>query len=205
MSTETSAKKQEQKISTRVMVGVAMLAAVAIVLQYLEFPIPMIIPDFIKFDLSDLPALIGAFAYGPIAGVLIELVKNLIHCAASKSFTVGELSNFILGAAFTFTAGLIYARKKSKKSALIGGIVGAIIMGLISFPSNLYVVYPFYYNFFPEEAVLGAYRVIMPGVKNVTQCLLIFNLPFTIVKGLISVVITMFIYKPLSHILKGNK
>ena len=119
MSTETSAKKQEQKISTRVMVGVAMLAAVAIVLQYLEFPIPMIIPDFIKFDLSDLPALIGAFAYGPIAGVLIELVKNLIHCAASKSFTVGELSNFILGAAFTFTAGLIYARKKSKKSALI--------------------------------------------------------------------------------------
>ena len=205
MSTETSAKKQEQKSSTRVMVGVAMLAAVAIVLQYLEFPIPMIIPDFIKFDLSDLPALIGAFAYGPIAGVLIELVKNLIHCAASKSFTVGELSNFILGAAFTFTAGLIYARKKSKKSALIGGIVGAIIMGLISFPSNLYVVYPFYYNFFPEEAVLGAYRVIMPGVKNVTQCLLIFNLPFTIVKGLISVVITMFIYKPLSHILKGNK
>jgi riboflavin transporter FmnP len=205
MSTENTAKKQEQKISTRVMVGVAMLAAVAIVLQYLEFPIPMIIPDFIKFDLSDLPALIGAFAYGPIAGVLIELVKNLIHCAASKSFTVGELSNFILGAAFTFTAGLIYARKKSKKTALIGGIVGSVIMGLISFPSNLYVVYPFYYNFFPEEAVLGAYRVIMPGVKNVTQALLIFNLPFTIVKGLISVVITMFIYKPLSHILKGNK
>ena len=205
MSTENTAKKQEQKISTRVMVGVAMLAAVAIVLQYLEFPIPMIIPDFIKFDLSDLPALIGAFAYGPVAGVLIELVKNLIHCAVSKSFTVGELSNFILGAAFTFTAGLIYARKKSKKTALIGGIVGAVIMGLISFPSNLYVVYPFYYNFFPEEAVLGAYRVIMPGVKNVTQALLIFNLPFTIVKGLISVVITMFIYKPLSHILKGNK
>ncbi len=205
MSTENTVRKQEQKISTRVMVGVAMLAAVAIVLQYLEFPIPMIIPDFIKFDLSDLPALIGAFAYGPVAGVLIELVKNLIHCAASKSFTVGELSNFILGAAFTFTAGLIYARKKSKKTALIGGIVGSVIMGLISFPSNLYVVYPFYYNFFPEEAVLGAYRVIMPGVKNVTQALLIFNLPFTIVKGLISVVITMFIYKPLSHILKGNK
>ena len=203
MSTETSAKKQEQKISTRVMVGVAMLAAVAIVLQYLEFPIPMIIPDFIKFDLSDLPALIGAFAYGPIAGVLIELVKNLIHCAASKSFTVGELSNFILGAAFTFTAGLIYARKKSKKSALIGGIVGAIIMGLISFPSNLYVVYPFYYNFMPEENVLAAYQKLLPSMKSVFESLLVFNLPFTIVKGLISVAISMLIYKPLSPILKG--
>ncbi len=191
-----------KKISTRVMVGAGMLAAVACVLQYLEFPIPLM-PPFIKFDFSDLPALIGAFAYGPVTGILIELIKNLIHCAVSQSATVGELSNFILGASFALTAGLIYKHKKSKKNALIGGLTGALVMGLVSVPSNYFVVYPFYYNFMPEETVLAAYQAILPGMKSIIQSLLVFNLPFTIVKGLICVVITMFIYKPLSRILKG--
>ena len=76
-------------------------------------------------------------------------------------------------------------------------------MGLVSVPSNYFVVYPFYYNFMPEETVLAAYQAILPGMKSIMQSLLVFNLPFTIVKGLICVVITMFIYKPLSKILKG--
>ncbi len=200
--TQQATNKEVKKISTRVMVGAGMLAAVACVLQYLEFPIPLM-PPFIKFDFSDLPALIGAFAYGPVTGILIELIKNLIHCAVSQSATVGELSNFILGASFALTAGLIYKHKKSKKNALIGGLTGALVMGLVSVPSNYFVVYPFYYNFMPEETVLAAYQAILPGMKSIMQSLLVFNLPFTIVKGLICVVITMFIYKPLSRILKG--
>ena len=201
-ATQQATGKEKGKITTRVMVGAGMLAAVACVLQYLEFPIPLM-PPFIKFDFSDLPALIGAFAYGPVTGILIELIKNLIHCAVSQSATVGELSNFILGASFALTAGLIYKHKKSKKNALIGGLVGALVMGLVSVPSNYFVVYPFYYNFMPEETVLAAYQAILPGMKSIMQSLLVFNLPFTIVKGLICVVITMFIYKPLSRILKG--
>ena len=196
---------KNQKLSTRVMAGSAMLAALAIVLQYLEIPIPMLIPPFIKFDFSDLPALIGSFAYGPLAGVLIEFVKNLIHCAVSKSATVGELSNFILGAAFTATAGLIYKHNKTKKTAIIGGLVGAVVMGLISIPSNLYVVYPFYYNFMPEETVLAAYQAILPQVNSIFQCLLIFNLPFTIVKGVVCALLAMPIYKPLTRILKDHR
>lgn len=191
------------KFSTRYIAGTAMLSALAFVLQYFEIVIP-IMPSFIKFDFSDLPALIGAFAYGPLAGILIELVKNLIHCAVSQSATVGELSNFILGAAFTGAAGLVYKLHKSKKNALLGGILGAVIMGLISIPSNYFVVYPFYYNFMPEETVLSMYQQIYSGVDNVLQALLVFNLPFTIVKGLISVVITMLIYKRLSPLLKGR-
>ena len=140
--TQQATNKETKKISTRVMVGTGMLAAVACVLQYLEFPIPLM-PPFIKFDFSDLPALIGAFAYGPVTGILIELIKNLIHCAVSQSATVGELSNFILGASFALTAGLIYKHKKSKKNALIGGLAGALVMGLVSVPSNYFVVYPF--------------------------------------------------------------
>ena len=187
------------------MAGSAMLSAVAVVLQYLEFPIPFLMPPFIKFDLSDLPALIGSFAYGPLAGVLIEFIKNLIHCAVSKSATVGELSNFILGASFVLTAGLIYKHKKTKKTALIGGIVGAVVMGLISIPSNYYVVYPFYYNFMPEDVVLAAYQKIIPSVTSVLQCLFIFNLPFTFVKGLACALIAMPIYKPLTRVLKDRQ
>ena len=213
ISWDSETRKRREKMSnemkknrwnTRYLAGVAMLSAIAFILQYLEIAIP-IMPGFIKFDFSDLPALIGAFAYGPLAGVLIELVKNLLHCAVSQSATVGELSNFLLGAVFTGVAGLIYKNKKTKQRALIGGIVGAIVMGLICIPSNYFVVYPFYYKvYMPEEVVLSLYQVILPSMKSVLQCLFVFNLPFTIVKGLISAGITMLIYKPLSPVLKGK-
>lgn len=213
ISWDSETRKRREKMSnemkknrwnTRYLAGVAMLSAIAFILQYLEIAIP-IMPGFIKFDFSDLPALIGAFAYGPLAGVLIELVKNLLHCAVSQSATVGELSNFLLGAVFTGVAGLIYKNKKTKQRALIGGVVGAVVMGLICIPSNYFVVYPFYYKvYMPEEVVLSLYQVILPSMKSVLQCLFVFNLPFTIVKGLISAGITMLIYKPLSPVLKGK-
>ncbi len=189
---------------TRQIAATGMLVAVAVILQYIELPVPILMPTFIKFDFSDLPALIGAFAFGPVTGVIIELIKNLIHCLASQSATVGELSNFLLGAVFTFIAGFIYKRSKTKKNAIIGGILGAVIMGLFSIPSNYFVVYPFYYNFMPEEVVLSMYQVILPPMKSIMQCLIVFNLPFTIIKGLLSVLITVLIYKPLSPILKGH-
>lgn len=187
--------------STKVLAGIGIFSAMAFILQYLEISLPFM-PFFIKFDFSDLPALIGAYAYGPLAGVIIEFIKNLIHCAVSQSATVGELSNFILGAAFVAIAGAVYKHRKTKKTALIGGIIGAIAMGIICIPSNYYVVYPFYYKaFMPEETVLAAYQAILPSVKSVLQSLFIFNLPFTIIKGLISVGLSMPIYKRLMRIL----
>ena len=180
----------------------AMLSAISFVLMYFEFPIP-IMPAFIKFDFSDLPALIGTFAYGPLCGVIVCLIKNLLHLMDSNSMLVGELSNFILGAAFP--AGLIYKFKKTKKSALIGGITGAVFMGVFCVFSNYFIVYPVYYQVaMPEEAILGMYQAILPSMKSILQSLIVFNLPFTVVKGLISVAITMLVYKPLSPILKGR-
>ncbi|MBR1763705.1 MAG: ECF transporter S component [Eubacterium sp.] len=192
------------KNKARLLAGYGMLSAAAIALQYLEIPIP-IIPSFIKLDFSDLPELIGAFAYGPLAGVVIALVKNLIHMAVSQSGYIGELSNFILGAVFSFVAGIIYKNDKTKRGALIGGIIGALCMALISFPSNKFIVYPFYYNFMDKNAVLGMYQAILPSVRSIDDALLIFNVPFTFVKGLISVGISMLIYKPLSPILHGKR
>ena len=182
----------------------AMLSAISFVLMYFEFPIP-IMPAFIKFDFSDLPALIGTFAYGPLCGMIVCLIKNLLHLMDSNSMLVGELSNFILGAAFVIPAGLIYKFKKTKKSALIGGITGAVFMGVFCVFSNYFIVYPVYYQVaMPEEAILGMYQAILPSMKSILQSLIVFNLPFTVVKGLISVAITMLVYKPLSPILKGR-
>lgn len=201
MSSQNIIKNNHSKPNkTHLIVGCGVLAAAATALQYLEIPSPV---SFIALDFSDLPALLGAFAYGPIAGVLIELVKNVIHLAVSRSGYVGELSNFILGAVFTLTAGLIYQKHKTKKSAILGGVIGALVMAAVSFPSNLFVVYPFYYNFMPKEAVLGVYQALFK-VKNIETAILVYNVPFTFLKGLISVAISAFIYKPLRPFLKGK-
>ena len=98
--------KAKSKITTRAITACAMLTAVSAVLQFLEFSIP-IIPSFVKLDLSDIPALIGTFVLGPLYGVVIELVKNIIHLPFGSSLGVGELCNFIFGAVFTFSAGMI--------------------------------------------------------------------------------------------------
>ncbi len=180
-------------------------SAIAFVLMFLEFPIPMLIPPFIKFDFSDIPALLGAFAMGPLCGILVELIKNILHVTTSGSFGVGELSNFLLGAVFTGVAGFIYMRKKTKKTALIASVTGALAMALISVVSNYFIVYPVYYNFMPEETILAAYQAILPSVKSILQSLLVFNLPFTFAKGMIDVLVTFLIYKPLSPLLKGRR
>lgn len=191
--------------SVRKIAGCGMLTAVAVVLQYIEISIP-IMPNFIKLDFSDLPELIGAFAYGPLAGVIITLLKNVIHLVASQSGFVGELSNFILGAVFSAVAGLIYKHNKTKKGALIGGIAGALAMAVISLPSNYFAIYPMYYSIlgFPEEAILGMYRALMPSVKSIFHALCVFNVPFTFLKGLVSVAVSMIVYKPLSSVLHGK-
>ncbi len=203
MNEKTINAQVRRPVNTRVLTGTAMLSAVAFILMYLEFPIP-IMPSFIKLDFSDLPALIGAFAYGPIAGVLIELIKNLLHMFVSQSGAVGELSNFMLGALFVLPAGIIYSLKKNKKSAVLGAITGALVSALASIPSNYFIVYPVYTAFMPMDAIIGMYQAIRPSTDNLLEALVVFNAPFTFFKELISVVVTVLIYKPLSSILKGN-
>lgn len=202
-NTTRNQSKTAKQVNVRYLTATAMLTAVAYILMFFDFSIPMLIPSFIKMDLSELPALIGSFAMGPMCGVLVCLLKNLLHLTITTTGGVGELSNFILGAAFVLPAGLIYKHKKTRKSALLGSLLGAAVMGVLSIVSNYYLVYPFYYNFMPKETVLAAYQAILPGMKNILQCLVCFNMPFTIVKGLISVAITFVIYKSLSPILKG--
>ena len=198
-----------KKDTTHNLTVAAMLSAVAFILMFIEFPIPMLIPAFIKMDFSDLPALLGAFALGPVYGVIISFMKNLLHIVIKGTSTacVGELSNFILGAIFSAVAGYIYKHHKSRKTAIIGAVAGAVAMGVLSVPSNYFVVYPAYVQFYhmPLEAILGMYQAILPSADSLIKCLILFNLPFTLVKGLLDAVLCMVIYKPLSPILHGRK
>lgn len=203
-NTKTAVRTKGMSAQVRYLTVTAMLSAVAFVLMYLEIAIP-IMPSFIKFDFSDLPALLGSFAMGPMCGVLICLVKNVLHLAFSNSMFVGELSNFILGAIFVAVAGNIYKHKKTKTNAIVSGMIAAVLMGVVSVISNYFVVYPVYYKAgMAKETILQLYQVIAPSMKSILQCLICFNLPFTIVKGLIAVGICMLIYKPLSPVLKGR-
>lgn len=194
----------KKQFNARYVAVTGMLSAIGFILMYIEFSVP-IMPVFIKMDLSELPALIGSFAYGPLCGVLICLIKNLLHMPVSTTACVGEFANFLLGAVFVGTAGFIYKKKKSKKNAAIAAALGALLMGLLCIPVNYFITYPFYYNFMPKEAILGAYQVIIPSMKSILQCLICFNFPFTTVKGLISVAISLVVYKHLSPLLKGKK
>ena len=198
-----------KKDTTHKLTVAAMLSAVAFILMFIEFPIPMLIPAFIKMDFSDLPALMGAFALGPVYGVVISFMKNLLHIVIKGTSTacVGELSNFILGAIFSAVAGYLYKHHKSRKTAIIGAVAGAVAMGVLSVPSNYFVVYPAYVQFYhmPLEAILGMYQAILPSADSLIKCLIIFNLPFTLVKGLLDAVLCMLIYKPLSPILHGRR
>ena len=183
----------------------AMLSAVAFVLMFIEFPIPALIPSFVKLDISDLPELLAAFSMGPLYGVAVALVKNLLFILlhGTSSAYVGALFHFLMGSVFAFSAGFIYTRKKSRQSALIGCIVGDALMALISVPLNYFVVYPAYVVCYglPLEAIIGMYQAIRPSTNGLLECLVVFNMPFTFCKGMLDVLLCFLIYKPLSPLL----
>lgn len=206
---QTLSSPRKAKITTRSLVVTAMLSAVAFVLMFVEFPIPMLIPSFVKMDISDLPALLGSFALGPVYGVVIELLKNLLHIIfkGTSSAYVGEIFNFSMGAVLCLSAGLIYHFKKNRKGAVIASLVGCAVMAILSVPFNYFLVYPAYVVCYgmPMEAIIGMYQVILPSSDSLLKCLLIFNLPFTFCKGLVDAILCFLIYKPLSPLLHGNK
>lgn len=180
----------------------AMLAAAATVLMFIDFPVPFM-PGFIKLDISELPALLASFSLGPVYGVAVCLIKNLVNLARTSSAGVGEFCNFLLGAAFVLSAGLVYKRSKTIKGAVLGSLIGTCVMAVLSLPINYFITYPFYLKLFSKtaEQMVAIYQAIFSGVDSLFECLLIFNAPFTFAKGLIDVVLTFLIYKRLSPLL----
>ena len=191
-----------QKQKTHRIAVAALLAAVAAVLQLVEFSIP-VMPAFIKLDVSELPALIASFAYGPVAGIVVCLIKNLIKLPSTSTAAVGELFNFVMGALFVGVAGMVYRFKKTRSGAILGAVLGALVMAIVSVPYNYFIVYPAYVVMYhlPLDAIIGMYQAINPNVNGLLNCLLVFNVPFTLCKGLLDVGLCFLIYKPLSPLL----
>ena len=131
-------------------------------------------------------------------------MKNIINCLRTSTGGVGEMSNFMLGAIFVGIAGVVYQRfhnHKSRKGALLGALIGAAAMAVLSVPVNYYLTYPIYAKFMPIDTIVGMYQAIRPSANGLLDCLVTFNMPFTFFKGILDVALCFLIYKPLSPLL----
>lgn len=195
-------------LSVKNVVLIGMFGALAAVVMMIEFPLPMIVPAFYELDLSEVPALVGTFAIGPAAGVMIEAVKILVKLLLKPTSTayVGELANFCIGCTYLLPAGLLYMRNKSRKSALTGMVAGTIVMAAAGCLVNAYILLPFYSRFYgmPLETLIGMGMAINPAINSVLTFVVIAVVPFNIVKGILISAVTLMIYKRISVILKAH-
>ena len=190
--------------NVRMLTMTAVLSAIAFVLAFFEFPVPLS-PSFARMDLSDLPALIGAFAYGPVSGVLIELVKNALQLLTSSTGGIGELANFIMGSSFVVAAGLIYKHHKTKKTAILACLIASVIMGVVATVVNYFILLPVFEAFMPHDQLIASFGEFMPFIKTKLDVVLFNAFPFNLLKGIGISIVTMLLYKRLTPILKGRQ
>ena len=209
-TTDTKKRTNERSSATNVskLVKIAMLAAVATVLMLVEFPLPFIAPPFYELDFSEVPVLIGAFAMGPLAGAIIELIKILLNFVLNGTVTagVGELGNFIVGCALIVPAAMIYKKSKTRKNAVIGMVVGVICMAVTGCVMNGAVLLPAYGKAFgmPIKAFVEMGSAIFPVINNIFTFCLFCVVPFNLIKGVVVSVMTLLLYKYISRLLKGE-
>ena len=132
-----------KKLSINIKIGI--LSAIAFILMMFEVPIVPAFP-WLQIDLSDVPALIGAFAFGPVAGVVIELLKNVLKMLLMGTSTggVGEIANFLIGIAFVVPAAIVYKKGNTKKLAIVGMLVGTVAIVLMGILANIFILLPLY-------------------------------------------------------------
>ncbi len=196
-------KKREKLVPARTITMTALLAAISYVLAFLEFPVPLS-PSFARMDLSDLPALIGAFAFGPVTGVMIELIKNVLQLLSTSTGGIGELANFLMGASYVLTAGFIYKHKKTKKTAILACAVSSMVMGIAAAIVNYFILLPLFETFMPLDQLIASFSSFLPFIKTKLDVVLYNAFPFNMIKGLVIGAITMIIYKKITPLLKGE-
>lgn len=198
---QTIKNKSRTFTNTRILTGIAMLSAVAYVLQFIEFQLPLS-PSFAKFDFSEIPALLGGFAYGPISGITIEFIKNFLQLTTTSTGGIGELANFVIGSSLIVSASLLYQRNKTKKTAILGCLIGSILSGFVAAAMNYFVLLPLYEIFMPLDQIIAAFAQFFPFIQTKLDVVLYNALPMNILKSGLITLATIFIYKPLSSFLK---
>lgn len=190
-------------LNAREITIIALLGAVASILMFLNFPLP-IFPSFVKMDISDAPALIASLAIGPHAGVLVGLIKNIVNLTHTSTGGVGELANFTIGCAFTITAGVIYRRRHTMRGALIGMAAGVVMLTVTACIANYYVLLPLYSRLVPMDVLIGMYRAINPYADTLPKVILTCVAPFNFIKGSLVALLTFSLYKRISPVIKGR-
>ncbi len=188
---------------------VGCLAALSSVLMLLDFPIGLV-PGFIKFDFSDVPALIAAFAVGPVWGCAVAMIKNLINVIVSQSAGIGELANFVISVSLVLPAGVIYKKlsllslKKDSKSVVLACIAGGVSMTVMSIPMNYFIVFPFYSVAYGTamDSIIMAFTRIYPFINGLLDTVIVIMAPFNMFKAAVNCSIAAIVYKRIIPIFK---
>lgn len=195
------------KLGTREITIIGMLGAIATVLMLFEIPLPFA-PPFYEIDFSEVPVLVGCFALGPVAGILIEFVKILLNLVLNGTVTagVGEVANFCIGCALCVPAGIIYERVKTKKGATIGLISGTFIMTILGCFINAYIMLPTYAKAFkiPIEGLIEMGTKVNGNITDLFTFVMFAVVPFNLLKGVLVSIIVLLIYKKISPIIKRH-
>lgn len=191
--------------NTKTMVKISVLGVISFILMFFELPMPFLAPTFMKIDISDLPSLIGSFAIGPMAGVIIQLLKNVLNVLIEGTTTggVGELANFVVGSAFAYTAGFVYFKNKTFGRAVAGLLIGTVTMTIVITLANYFVMFPFYAKLFGMEiqTLVDMGAAINKNITDLKSMMLISVVPFNLIKGIMLTALTLLIYKRVSPIL----
>ena len=194
-----------KRLNVRSMVQIAILGAVANILLLLRFPLPFM-PPFMDFDLSGIPEIIGTFIMGPVAGVMIVIIKILVKLlmTGTTSMFTGELQNLILSCAYIIPAGIIYQKVKTKKAALIGMIAGTLICAVTAVFSNMYIIIPFYTRIYglSMEQIITMTQAVNKFVDSEWKFVALGVIPFNLIKGGITTVLIYAAYPIMMRIMK---
>lgn len=195
--------KKHKVMSTNTMTKVAILSAISYILMFISMPIPGLFPDFLKIDISDVPAIFGGMALGPFAGFMIVFIKNLFQAmTASTTAWIGEIANLLIGGSYVVIVSLVYRNKKNLKGLLIGFVLGTIAMVIVGCLTNYYMLLPFYGKIMPMEAIIDMGNLINPKVTDLGSFVVWMIAPFNLVKAILISLITLPLYKKMEVLLK---
>lgn len=189
--------------NTQYITKIGMLSAIAVILMFFEVPLPMM-PIFLKLDVSELPAIIGAFVFGPMAGVAIEFIKNLLHAVNTQTMGIGEIANFLVGVAFVLPAGYLYQRYHSHKGAAIALVAGTFSMMFFASLLNYFILLPVYQVVlhFPLDQIIQMGTVANPQIVDLKSFIALAIAPFNMIKGIVISFMTLVIYRKLFSVLE---
>lgn len=193
MTNSNKVSRSKKAFTVKELVVISLLSALSYVLMLLESP-PYI--GFLRLELSDIPAIVGAFQFGPIAGVTIELIKNLIKAmTATKTAGVGELANFVISAAYVIPASILYRKLKTKHKSMIAFGCATVVMTIVGFLINYFVTIPLYATLYGgmENVLAGA--TVIPGIKDKFTLILYGITPFNVVKGIFMGLVGHYTYR----------